>query len=155
MTYFLPSPAKSRQCLGPWQLKHSSRFCVVGQHGLVDFFYLLRRNRLWPARISSIERLIVVEPDPGNMRAIRKNVEAMRSAPVLVEACVVGRHRQVHLRRGRSESAFSMEDGAFGECIRTVTFSDLLLQIADDAVVDPVKCDIEGAKKEVFASCRA
>jgi len=109
--------------------------------------------RFWDARISSIDRLIVVEPDPDNMRAIRKNSEAMCSAPILVEACVVGWHRQVHLRRGHSESAFSMEDGECGECIRTVTVSDLLSQLADDAVVDLVKCDIEGAEKEVFASC--
>jgi FkbM family methyltransferase len=109
--------------------------------------------RFWGEQIPSLKHIIVVEPDSDNMRAILRNSDAMKTRPILVEACVVARHRPVSLRRGKSATAFFMTEGCAGETLRTITIEDLVAYLPADSIIDLLKCDIEGAEQEVFQSC--
>lgn len=117
--------------------------------------------RLWQERFRDA-RIVAVEPDPGNVEVCRRNVAA-GPAPNLVtviQACVAGTARHVALDRSRGEYAFSMTDLASdgnqqGDAIvEAVTVPQVLRDGSVLGPIDLLKCDIEGAEKEVFAQCR-
>lgn len=110
--------------------------------------------------------IVAVEPDPGNAAVCRANAAAAPGPAVKVfEVCVAGRPREVQLDRTRGEWGFSILDGAgapghgdpsAGPSVEAVTLEDLLRRAAIDPGrrIDLLKCDIEGAEREVFAHCR-
>ena len=110
--------------------------------------------RLWHARWPRAE-LLAVEPDLGNLRVLRRNLDAAgcaRSVQV-VQACAVGRARAVWLERTPlAAAAFRVTDAPAGAPVNGYTMRELL-DAAGWARVDLLKCDIEGAEAELFATC--
>lgn len=117
--------------------------------------------------------VLAVEPDAGNFDLLRQNAAPFGDRVRCVRACVAGARRRVTLDRTAFEGepwAFAMADapgagaegegggsggGAGDESIDAVTIDDLLAGagIEASATIDLVKCDIEGAEREVFESC--
>jgi len=112
--------------------------------------------RLWLERFPEA-RVLAVEPDDENLELCQSNVEMAGSAErvKLFHACAAARPREVYLDRGDTEWRYAMRaDAAPGaRRIGTVTMDQLLAELPPDAAVDLLKCDIEGAERELFADC--
>jgi FkbM family methyltransferase len=114
-----------------------------------------RWQTLWPAA-----QVVAIEPDARNIELARRNAATTSDhPPVFVQACVAGHSRIVHLDRSTVEYSFEMREGAAGgeggEAIEALTVP----QVCERAGIDPsvtidlLKCDIEGAEKELFDEC--
>jgi len=104
-------------------------------------------------------KLIGVEPDMGNMEMCRRNLAlcGISEQPTLVRACVGGSNRSVMLDHKLDAWAIRMRDvdsGSSGE-VSVYDFPTLLTHCGDPAVIDLLKCDIEGAEQELFGACSA
>lgn len=115
--------------------------------------------RLWQERFPHA-RIAGVEPDASNMEVCRRNVAAGPNPErvTLIEACVAGARRKVTLDRSELSWGFRMQDsGAGGRGttaeVDAITVPDVLERAGLSGAVDLLKCDIEGAEAEVFASC--
>lgn len=109
--------------------------------------------------------LIAVEPDVHNLEMCRRNAarSLARKRLCLVQACVAGRPREVYLDRSAGAWAFKMRERPAGssdppnvtQAVPAMTFLDVLGMAGLDpaAPIDLLKCDIEGAEREVFADC--
>lgn len=103
---------------------------------------------------------IAVEPDRANFGLMQDNTRHVRSIQC-VQACIGATRRTVMLDRsghGGEPWAIAMKDPAGDHCdsdsadrMQTVTIDDLL---PGDAPIDLLKCDIEGAERELFEHCR-
>ncbi len=107
-----------------------------------------------------LARTVAVEPDRGNLRVCRMNLSAvkMMGQVRLVRACVAGQSRRVRLEDSSGEWGLQMAEASAGEGGATVCAAAVpeLLRLCDvRGELDLVKCDIEGAEREVFADCRA
>ncbi|MGE3110073.1 MAG: FkbM family methyltransferase [Phycisphaerales bacterium] len=117
--------------------------------------------RLWQNRFPGAA-IIAVEPDDANLAVARLNAlaGATPSDPhgnaSLVRACVVGTPRDVTLDRSHGEWAFRISDAHAPTDSMTIpglTLPQVLQHAGIDADIDLLKCDIEGAEQEVFATC--
>lgn len=106
--------------------------------------------------------VVAVEPDAANAALCRRNAAEMADAPapVVIEACVAGRARRVTLDKAEWEWAYSMRDDAgagapAGPAVDALTLPDVLGRAGIEAArpIDLLKCDIEGAEREVFEHC--
>lgn len=110
----------------------------------------------WLVRHYPGARVVCVEPEASNARLLRHNVATLeQNAAVVVEACVGSRERRVVLRSQTGAWGYSMVDV---QEIRTdgdaeVLTMERILREAGVDDVDVLKCDIEGAEREVFDSC--
>lgn len=95
-------------------------------------------------------RLVCVEPEPGNVAMLRRNLAEVPTA-VVVPACVGGRERLVSLATTNGEFGFAMHDDGEGD-VAVVTMERVLAEAGVDSI-DILKCDIEGAELELFESC--
>ncbi len=96
--------------------------------------------------------IIAVEPDRANFALLELNVT---SRTVAIRACVAANKRTVALRNSahRSEPwAITMIESSSStdERVETVTIGELLHA---SATIDLLKCDIEGAERELFGDC--
>jgi FkbM family methyltransferase len=100
-------------------------------------------------------QLVCVEPEPGNVATLRKNLAGIQRARV-IEACVGGHRRQVALDTSGGEFAVTMVEARSEDLLLTdvITMEDVLDQAALSSI-DLLKCDIEGAEAELFANCRS
>ena len=102
--------------------------------------------------------IVTVEPDTANLDVCRMNVQASGNgdAVKLIRACAAAKNGQASLYRiGRLTSGYSMVDASEGaESIDTLTVPEILMRAGFDSEIDSMKCDIEGAEREVFANCR-
>jgi len=103
----------------------------------------------WLATRFPHARLVCVEPDPGNAELLRRNVAALDA--LVVRACVGGHARTVALDDHNGEWGYRMVDSPAGD-VPVVTMPMLLEQAGIDRI-DVLKCDIEGAEAELFATC--
>lgn len=112
--------------------------------------------RLWQMHYSGA-RAIGVEPDEGNLRMCRRNLDASdpSSNVELVRACAVSRKRMVYLDTRLGEWAMQMRDAADNGTVAVpgMTLPELLDRFGDDQEIDLLKCDIEGAERELFGDC--
>jgi len=114
--------------------------------------------RLWRQHYPEA-RILAVEPDPDNVRILRMNVpESGGEKVIVVEACVLGHARPVQLQQGAGEWAYSVKDMAAAASgspcrITALTMPELLQRHCSDAVIDLLKCDIEGTESELFRNC--
>ncbi len=103
-------------------------------------------------------KILAVEPDADNLNTCRRNVEAGKFSKqvTLVQACVGSHRRQVRLG-GAEEWAYQMIDGGAGQgvTLEVLPLSELLETYAPAETIDLLKCDIEGAERELFADCRS
>jgi FkbM family methyltransferase len=113
--------------------------------------------RLWQKHFPSA-RVLAVEPDPGNLAACRRNLDAGGDTShfMLVGACAAATPGEVYLDHRGGDWAITMErTPAPGRTpVRAMTMPQLL-ELAGMTSVDLLKCDIEGAERELFADCRA
>lgn len=115
--------------------------------------------RLWQERFPRA-RIAGVEPDASSMEVCRRNVAAGVNPErvTLIQACVAGERRTVALDRSELAWGFRMKDaGANGggatADVDAITLPDVLERAGIRGPIDLLKCDIEGAEAEVFASC--
>lgn len=106
--------------------------------------------------------VVAVEPDPGNFDLLQRNTAPFGDRVRGVRACIGASRRAVTLDRTAFEGepwAFAMADApggaGAGEAIQAITIADLLADagVGPSAPIDLVKCDIEGAEREVFERC--
>jgi FkbM family methyltransferase len=111
--------------------------------------------RLWHAYWPHA-KLLAVEPDGDNLRVLRRNLQAAgcASSVCIVRACAVGTARTVHLQRGPAAAGYRIADVSHGEPVAGRTVAQLL-DAAGFGRVSLLKCDIEGAERELFAACAA
>lgn len=96
-------------------------------------------------------RVVCVEPEPGNVEVLRHNVGSLEPAGAVFPVCVGGHERRVALTTTNGEFAFAMADDPGGEV--DVWTLEHLLEVADVDRIDLLKCDIEGAERELFEDC--
>jgi len=109
----------------------------------------------WFERAFPGAQVACVEPEPGNVDILRRNVAALTS-PTVIAACVGGWRRRVTLDATRGEFMVTMSelDDEHVGTVDVVTMEDVLDQ-AGIGEVDLLKCDIEGAERELFASSQS
>jgi FkbM family methyltransferase len=108
----------------------------------------------WFERSFPGAQIVCVEPEPGNVDALRSNLEGIARSQV-VAACVGGRRREVSLDMSGGEFAVTMLESQEPGSVRVpvLTMEDVISN-AGVSHIDLLKCDIEGAEEELFASCR-
>lgn len=109
-------------------------------------------------------RVLAVEPDPDNFALIkRNNADAGRlgeeeATVALARVCVAAQEGEVQLIRSNLPWAFHMSRDVVnsGGSLKTqaITMEKLLEEADAPGTVDLLKCDIEGAERELFESCR-
>jgi FkbM family methyltransferase len=101
-------------------------------------------------------RMVAVEPDDDNLRVLARNVSPFVAQVQTVRACAVGAAREVQLDRHAGQAAYRLVAGgqAAGDSLPGRTVADILQTHAIDEL-DLLKCDIEGAEREVFSACAA
>lgn len=106
----------------------------------------------WLAHRFPSARLVCVEPEEGNLAVLDTNLEPLGGRATVVRACVGGHRRKVRLVTDNGSFAFRMtEDEAPGVQVDVVMMTDVL---SDELLqIDLLKCDVEGAEREIFASC--
>jgi len=115
--------------------------------------------RLWRQHFPEAN-ILAVEPDLDNVRMLRMNIaESGNEKVTVVEGCVLGHARPVQLQQGAGgEWAYSVKEMAAeasdSPCgIAALTMPELLRRHCPDAVIDLLKCDIEGTEAELFRNC--
>jgi FkbM family methyltransferase len=101
--------------------------------------------------------IVCVEPDPDNAALLRQNLEQAPCGAQIVQACVGAHERRVKLASSTGAWGYTMEDLDDGDGNGDVEVVALerILNDAGIEQVDVLKCDIEGAEREVFAACGA
>jgi len=101
-------------------------------------------------------RMVAVEPDEDNLRLLALNVSSFAERVQTVRACAVGSEREVWLDRRAGEDAYRLADAdqAEGPRLPGRTVTELMQTQRIDEL-DLLKCDIEGAEREVFSACEA
>jgi FkbM family methyltransferase len=99
-------------------------------------------------------RVIAVEPDASNLAVLRRNVASFGGDDrvSVIEACAAGHSRMVHLNRSGQEWEYSMTDGVEGasQAVPALTVPEILARCGVEGPIDLLKCDIEGAERELF-----
>jgi FkbM family methyltransferase len=109
--------------------------------------------RLWQTMFPG-STIIAVEPDAENMAICRLNADGPLSPqPIFETCCIAGARRKVALDHSTSEWAYKMCDAdGSAATIDALTIPDILARAGIDGPIDLLKCDIEGAEAELFAS---
>jgi FkbM family methyltransferase len=104
-------------------------------------------------------RVIAVEPDPSNLAVLRRNVASFggEDRVRIIPACAAGHSRSVRLNRSGQEWEYSMADGddGAGQPVAALTMTEILASCGEEGPIDLLKCDIEGAERELFESAGA
>jgi FkbM family methyltransferase len=115
--------------------------------------------RLWQVHYPGA-KIVGVEPDDQNLSICRRNAaEAGENNVHLVHACVAASPRTVYLNRELGEWGIIMTDTPTGKAGETGVPAKTVPVILNEAhitgPIDLLKCDIEGAERELFADCSA
>jgi FkbM family methyltransferase len=99
-------------------------------------------------------RVIAVEPDPATCAALRRNLAGQERATV-VEAGVGSASGRATMAGDSGAIGRRVEPAQAGS-IEVLTVPDLLARAGVDAAapIDVLKCDVEGAERDLFADCR-
>jgi FkbM family methyltransferase len=94
-------------------------------------------------------RVVSVEPEPGNAAILRHNLANYGARARVIEACIGAWERRVALVGSFGEEfGYSMVEAENGN-IAVVTMALVVDELGTDRI-DLLKCDIEGAEKELF-----
>jgi FkbM family methyltransferase len=115
--------------------------------------------RYWQTLFPNAQ-MIAMEPEPGNCAICARNIGSagLESKVELLKAGVGARTGQLNLvDKGEGEWAYRTEanSGKNGQVVEVMTLADVLESHARDERVDLLKCDIEGAERELFDDCRS
>jgi FkbM family methyltransferase len=102
----------------------------------------------WPAAL-----LVGVEADPSNFAMCRRNIDLAKMQATLINAFAAASPGEVHLDASAGEWAVRKAADGSGPRIRAITVPEVLNEAGVDGAIDLLKCDIEGAEREVFADC--
>jgi FkbM family methyltransferase len=103
-------------------------------------------------------RVLAVEPDPGNVAALRHNLLPFGSRAVIEESAVWSRKTGLTLVRGKfgdgREWATQVRESDPDETVHDLIATDIPTLIDDlqARYIDVLKVDIEGAERELFAA---
>lgn len=95
-------------------------------------------------------RFVCVEPAEDNLEILKANAA---EDCVVICACIGGRERTVELVGGDGEWGYRMRDSDSGTT-PVITMDQLLRDVGAERI-DILKCDIEGAERELFSECRS
>jgi FkbM family methyltransferase len=134
-----------------WPLQRVGTIVDLGAHiGLTV--------RLWRRRFPGA-RVIAVEPDPDNLATARRNVAALGGdrGVEFIHAAACGEPGHVYLDRSEGNPlvyrTVARPPTAGAAEVEGLTMDQILERTIPAATVDLLKCDIEGAERELFASC--
>lgn len=122
--------------------------------------------RYWLRHFPSAH-IIAVELDEDNAGVCRRNIEVTGKGDrvEVIQGAIAADHRTVNIDRSRGSMSFKIidkDDAATGgeqpaptDSIEqtTITMADLFERTGFDGPIDLLKCDIEGAERELFARC--
>ncbi|MBL0937520.1 MAG: FkbM family methyltransferase [Gemmatimonadaceae bacterium] len=95
-------------------------------------------------------RILCVEPDPENVRMLRKNVMHLGSRVRIVEGAIWNRSTNLEIENPGDESwAFRVKESPSGSIV-AYGITDLVSAADDSTGFDLVKLDIEGSERSVF-----
>jgi len=105
-------------------------------------------------------RIVAMEPEPNNCLICSRNIASagLESQVTLLQAAVGPRRRQTRLVDvGEGEWGYRTEEGETqkGQPVEVLPLSEVLENHAKGQKIDLLKCDIEGAEKELFEDCRS
>lgn len=98
-------------------------------------------------------RIVCVEPEPGNVDILRRNLAGFEHRAAVVAACIGDTERTVGLATTQGDWGYAMTDQPSGLTVPVVTM-DRIIREHRLKRIDVMKCDIEGAEHEIFASAR-
>ncbi len=100
-------------------------------------------------------KIIAIEPDSGNFRICRKNVQHLESiGRVICKQCFIGAvPGYAVIDRSKGEWNYSMDrNSAKGDVIPVITINQIMADY-DLKEIGLLKCDIEGGESELFSDC--
>ncbi len=111
----------------------------------------------WFAHRFRRARVVSVEPEAGNVSVLRRNLRQLGDRAEVVAAAIGASARSVTLRTSAGACGFRMSelsaaDG--GDVVDVVPIAGLLAERGLDRI-DVLKCDIEGAERELFGIAAA
>lgn len=110
--------------------------------------------RFWQLNFPEAQ-IIAVEPDASNLRIARLNAGPNANV-AFAEACVAASPGRVSLDRSNGEWGISMRHDAVEVVgsVEALTMPQLFDRFDVRGDVDILKCDVEGAERELFRDCR-
>jgi FkbM family methyltransferase len=134
-------------------------YSLPAEANVLDLGGNIGMSVLYFAGLCPRSRLIVVEPDSANMEMLRRNCAALTEARRLtaVRAFVAAGDGEAEIDRTDEAWGFKKSDGPVGAAAETVPCVSIptLLERAKWDHIDLMKCDVEGAERELFADCGA
>ena len=95
--------------------------------------------------------IVSVEPERGNAAVLRHNLSSYADRAHMIDACIGARPRRVTMAgTPGNEFGFTMTEVPGGDT-EVVTMESVLQLFGGDRI-DLLKCDIEGAERELFES---
>ena len=163
----MPEPLQVRLGTTDWYVLEEvfldATYQPLIQHHLSDVRFILDLGanvgftvRLWQT-LYPAARIVAVEPDAANLEMCNHNaLKNSATRPGLIQACAAGTARAVSLDRSHGAWRFSMREPADGsaELVPAMTIPQILNRSEFSGSIDLLKCDVEGAEKEIFADCR-
>jgi FkbM family methyltransferase len=164
-----PRPRTNRVNLrsfgGPvWLRSHTTDISVLDEHligdayadapsglrTIVDLGAYTGLTARWLLARNPDARIVCVEPEPGNVAVLERNLAPVNGRADLVQACIGGHERTVSLTTGNGSWAFEMVEGCD---VQVTTMARLIREHGLDRI-DLLKSNVEGAEREVFADPR-
>jgi FkbM family methyltransferase len=99
--------------------------------------------------------IIAVEPDEGNLAMCRHNMKGHEFRFILIGACAGGQRRFANLDTSDGGWGIKMKanEGTGNGSVEVLTIPDILERAGHQGAIHLLKCDIEGAEREVFKCC--
>jgi FkbM family methyltransferase len=101
--------------------------------------------------------IVGVEPHPENLKVCELNVRGLLNEGrcKLIRACIgsVARRSQITTDDGEWGHRLVKGEASSGDTVEVITMADVLRYIPDKALIDLIKCDIEGGEAELFSDC--
>ncbi|HLH56777.1 MAG TPA: FkbM family methyltransferase [Verrucomicrobiae bacterium] len=114
--------------------------------------------RYWNALYPQAQ-ILAVEPHPGNCRVCEKNIKAAKIGDriKLVQGGVGATRGRAELLEAGGEWGYQVSGNEMqnGIAVEIYPLETLLNDAIRDGIVDLLKCDIEGAERDLFAQCAA
>jgi FkbM family methyltransferase len=97
-------------------------------------------------------RVVALEPEPGNAAVARRNLAPYGDRAVVLKCGLWPRSGRLRVRPAERADSVQVEEAVEGEPWDCYAFDPLaLLARFEQRRIDLLKCDIEGAEKQVFA----
>jgi FkbM family methyltransferase len=104
-------------------------------------------------------RIIAMEPDPGNCVICRENINAakLEGQVTLLQAGAAPQRSRARLVDGNGEWTYRVVEARPGEeaPVELLSLSEVLEAHATEQTIDLLKCDIEGAERQLFGQCES